>query len=314
MTRILSYNILRGGTGRVDQLARIIGSTQADIVGLVEAINPHVVEELAQRLDMPFFVSGQAKGEKRRHLAVLSRLPILELQVHMRPGIFTRRSILEVCIEEAGEKPLTLFVVHLTSRFHKGRESNRIRRREVQEILRIAASKRGFPHVILGDFNSVAPGEPVKGSSILRYFLSLRQARRQKPAPFPRNTGRSIRRLLRRALFGRAMQTVVRSKVLSTIVDLISPVYARGGIDLLLKAGYVDCFRQLNPRSPGFTCFAALPAGRIDFIFASPELAQRLSNSQVVTKGEGVNGAEASDHLAVYAEFEGATSSLTALI
>jgi exonuclease III len=93
--------------------------------------------------------------------------------------------------------------------------------------------------------------------------------------------------------------------VLSTIVDLISPVYAQGGIDLLLKAGYVDCFRRVNPRSPGFTCVAALPAGRIDFIFASPEVAQRLSNSQVVTEGEGVNGAEASDHFAVYAEFEG---------
>jgi len=306
MTRILSYNILRGGTGRVDQLARIIGSTQADIVGLVEAINPYVVEELAQRLDMPFFVSGRAKGERRQHLAVLSRLPILEARIHMCPGIFTRRSILEVYIEEAGEKPLTLFVVHLTSRFHKGRESNRIRRREVQEILRIAASKRGFPHVILGDFNSVAPGEPVKGSSLLRYFLSLHQARRQKSVSFVPHAVRRIRHSLRRALFKRAMQTIVRSKVLSRIVDLISPVYAQGGFDLLFKAGYVDCFRQANPRSPGFTCFAALPAGRIDFIFASPELAQRLSNSQVVMEGEGVNGAEASDHLPVYAEFEGA--------
>jgi endonuclease/exonuclease/phosphatase family metal-dependent hydrolase len=305
MTRILSYNILRGGTGRVDQLARIIGSTRADVVGLVEAINPRVVEELAQRLDMPFYVSGQTKGEKRQHLAVLSRLPILEAQIHMHPGIFTRRSILEVCIEGVLEKPLTLFVVHLTSRFHQGRESNRIRCREIQEILHIVAPKRGLPHVILGDFNSVAPGEPVKGSSILRYFLSLRQARRQKSTPFVPYAGRSIRRLLRRALFERAMQTIVRSKVLSTIVDLISPVYAQGGIDLLLKAGYVDCFRRANPCSPGFTCFAALPAGRIDFIFASPELAQRLSNSQVVTEGEGVNGAEASDHLAVYAEFEG---------
>src|SRR5215472_4267374 len=141
MTRILSYNILRGGTGRVNQLARIIESTQASVVGLVEAINPRVVEELAQRLDMPFFVSGQTRGKKRQHLAVLSRLPILEVQVHMHPGIFTRRSILEVCIEEAGEKPLTLFLVHLTSRFQRGQESNRIRRREVQEILRIAASK-----------------------------------------------------------------------------------------------------------------------------------------------------------------------------
>ncbi len=304
VTRILTYNILRGGTHRVDQLTSLIRSVHPDIVGLVEATNLQVIEELAQRLGMQFSLGGQAREEKRGHIAVLSRLPIIQAQVHTQPDIFTRQNLLEVCIEEPGERPLILFVVHLTSRFHKGRESNRIRRGEVQEILRIMASKPGTPHVLIGDFNSVAPGEPVRGSSLLRSLLQLDQLHKEKPALFVPYANLSIVRSFRRHFFLRKiLQTIVRSKVLCILVDTISVVYARGGIDLLLKAGYRDCFRRVNPHSLGFTYPASTPVGRVDFIFASPELAGRLSNCNIVTEGEGVSGAEASDHLPVCAEF-----------
>ena len=72
---------------------------------------------------------------------------------------------------------------------------------------------------------------------------------------------------------------------------------------MLRKAGYIDCFRLKNPKDPGFTCPASSLAGRIDYIFASPELAERLSASYVVTEGNGFRGDEASDHLPVVAEF-----------
>jgi endonuclease/exonuclease/phosphatase family metal-dependent hydrolase len=207
MTRILSYNILVGGTQRIDQLTGIIQSTYPDIIGLVEATNPQVVEELANRLGMEFRLTGQGKRAKDWQLAVLSRFPIIQARV---------------------QKP-SLFVP--------------------------------YP-----DLGTLSP--------------------------------------LRRYITKQTMHTILRSKLLSALVDWISPVYAQGGIDLLLKAGYVDCFRRVNPRSPGFTCPAAAPAGRIDFIFASPEVAQRLSNCCVVTEGEGVHGEEASDHLPVCAEFD----------
>jgi endonuclease/exonuclease/phosphatase family metal-dependent hydrolase len=309
VTRILSYNILGGGTHRVDQLTSLIRSTRPDIVGLVEATNPQVIEQLAQRLGMQFSVNGQAEREERRHLAVLSRLPIVQTQIHTRPDIFTRQDLLEVRIEEAGERQLTLFVVHLTSRFHKGRESNRIRRGEVQEILRIIASMQGTPHVLMGDFNSVAPGEPVRGSSLLRSLLQLDQPHKEKPALFVPYANLNIVRSFRQHIFLRKiLQTIVRSKVLCTLVDAMSVVYAQGGIDLLLKAGYTDCFRQVNPHLLGFTYPASTPVGRVDFIFASPELAGRLSNCNILTEGEGISGAEASDHLPVCAEFADALS------
>ena len=92
--------------------------------------------------------------------------------------------------------------------------------------------------------------------------------------------------------------------MLSGLFDEAGSLYvARGTIRQLRKAGCVDSFRSMNPRAYGFTCPSQAPAGRIDYIFASPELAARLSACQVVTEGEGVRGDEASDHLPVLAEF-----------
>src|SRR5438309_4433225 len=100
MTRILTYNILLGGKGRVDQLAKIISFSQADVVGMVEATNPNVIEELAQRLDMQYKMSGRGTYERDWQMAVLSRLPIVYTQLHTRPDIFYRKHLLEVGLQE----------------------------------------------------------------------------------------------------------------------------------------------------------------------------------------------------------------------
>ena len=65
MTRILSYNILVGGAPRIEQITNIIQSAHPDIVGLVEATNPQVVKELAERLGMQYRMSGfpQHRGD-----------------------------------------------------------------------------------------------------------------------------------------------------------------------------------------------------------------------------------------------------------
>ncbi len=59
----------------------------------------------------------------------------------------------------------------------------------------------------------------------------------------------------------------------------------------------------MHPHDFGFTCPSAAPAGRIDFIFSSPQLAQRLETCDPVIDGDGVSGNAASDHLAVAATF-----------
>jgi endonuclease/exonuclease/phosphatase family metal-dependent hydrolase len=302
MTRILTYNILVGGTHRVDQLTALIGSTQADIVGLAEATDPQVVEEIAQRLGMQFRLSGRGKSRHDWQLAVLSRLPIVHTQVHTHPEIFNRRHLLEVCVEEPGGQRLTVFVIHQISNFHRGLESARKRRGEVQETLRIMASHAGTPHLLMGDFNSVAPGDTFKGSKLIRYFLSRQsQATRQKLAIKARNRRQPM--IFRHALLVKIIRMVAHSKLLSPLLDIMAVIIGQGGIDLLLKAGYVDCFRRIHPHEPGPTFHSSVPSGRIDFIFASPDLAERLLTCEVVTEGNGVCGSESSDHLPVYAEF-----------
>ncbi len=297
MTRILSYNILVGGTRRVDQLTTVIRSADPDVVGLAEATNPKVVEELASRLGMQFRLSGYGKGARDWHLAVLSRLPILHTHVHTRPA-FDRKYLLEVQVEEASGSPLTLFVIHQRSNFHKGPQSNRIRRAEIQEILNIMSAYQGQPHLLMGDFNSLAPGDSLQASRLLRSSVR-KQRTEQRSARKTRSWKKFSRHLVRQAV-----GVIVNNSAGSFIVDKVAPTYARGGIDLLLQVGYVDCFRQVNPDALGFTCPAIIPSGRIDFIFASPELAARLFDSSVISSVPGIQAHEASDHLAVCADFK----------
>ena len=303
MTRILSYNILAGGKRRVGQLTNIIRSAHPDIVGLVEANSLQAVEELADRLGMQYRISGGPTQAQDWQTALLSHLPIVETHSHFHSDILTR-PVLEVCLEEEDGHKVTVFVTHLAAAFYRGRGGDSIRRREVQEILRIMASKRGTPHLLMGDFNAIAPGDRLQASMLVRYLAAMDLRYRQQPhaavghpnldfvVPWPL---RFLNPLLR---------VIPRSKVLSALFDEAGSIYApRGSISMVRNAGYIDCFRHTNPGDPGFTCPAAALAGRIDYIFASPELAERLTECCVVTEGNGLRGDEASDHLPVVAQF-----------
>lgn len=75
---------------------------------------------------------------------------------------------------------------------------------------------------------------------------------------------------------------------------------SRPALRPLLTAGYVDCYRVLHPRAPGYTYPAHHPWLRLDYVFASPELAHGLHTCEVV----GGNVArQASDHFPVRAAF-----------
>jgi len=277
MTRILSYNILAGGNRRVDQLTKIISSANPDIVGLVEANSLQAVEELAGRLGMQYRMNANPAKEKDWQIALLSRLQIVETYSHIHADILTK-PILEACIEEKDGRKLTVFVAHLSASFYQARGGDGIRRREIQEILRIMAPKRGIPHLLMGDFNAIAPGDRLKASALLRYLITMDlQYRRNPHEDFGHPNLDAVVPEPLRFLYP-LLQTIPRSKVLCALIDEAGSLYAsRGSISMLREAGYIDCFRYTNPYDPGFTCPAAAPAGRIDYIFASPEIAGRLS-------------------------------------
>lgn len=303
MTRILSYNILVGGQPRINQIASMIQSVDPDVVGLVEATNPRVVETLAKRLHMQYRMSAYGQHSTDWQAAVLSRLPIIRTQTHVHPGILTK-PLLEVCVEQADSSQLTVFIAHLTASFSHGRAGDSIRRDEVREILRIMAPLQGTPHLLMGDFNALAPGDRLRGSKLLRYLVAMDTRHKQDAKGSIGHPYLNFVVPPAFHIFNPMLRVIPRSRWLSAIFDELVTLYApRGSIGLLLKAGYTDSFRYTNPRASGFTCPAGAPAGRIDYIFASPEMARCLTNCKIVTAGNGIQGEKASDHYPVLAEF-----------
>lgn len=74
----------------------------------------------------------------------------------------------------------------------------------------------------------------------------------------------------------------------------------RQTIQRILDAGYADCWRMLHPEASGYTYPSGSPWLRLDYVFASPEMAARLRACEVAS-GEKALGA--SDHLPVLAAF-----------
>jgi endonuclease/exonuclease/phosphatase family metal-dependent hydrolase len=317
MTRVVSYNILAGGynlraheTNRTEQLLKIIRSVQPDVVGLPEAIHqqitkkPFVVEELAEALGMQFIPSGKPIVRTDYQSGMMTRLPVVYKKIHDLPGILAR-PLLEVCLEESNGQHLTVFVTHLSASFNRRWAGNHIRVREVQEIMRIMAPlyTEGKPHLLMGDFNSLAPQDAFKASALLKYVVH-QETRWIKQSisdghPYLNSVVPPKLRVLNPLL-----RTIAQNELLCRFFDVAAYFYAPRGCIQPLNEKYADCFRTLHPNENGFTCPAAAPAGRIDYIFANKVLAERLQRCEVLETGEdGVMGSDASDHLAIMAEF-----------
>jgi len=301
MTRVLTYNILLGGKGRVDQLAKMISFSQADVVGMVEATDPNVIEELAQRLDMQYRMTGRGTYHRDWQSAMLSRLPIVHTQLHTRPDIFYRKHLLEVGLQEPDGTQLSVFVIHQPAGYRSPQGSSQIRRAEIQEILSIMSKRQGSPHLLLGDFNSIAPGDRLHGSDLVLYFIQQYERKLQSHPEHRASMSRS--RQLRDCAINSTLRLLLGTRGGKMLIDYAGQIFGRGGIDLLLQAGYKDSFRYLHPEDLGFTFPAARPACRIDYIFVSPELAKRLTASTVITTLPDMCGDKASDHLPIYMDF-----------
>ncbi len=72
-------------------------------------------------------------------------------------------------------------------------------------------------------------------------------------------------------------------------------------VSAIERAGWVDCFRLRNPRASGLTLGTGRRVARVDYIFASKSLAQRLVGCRVLTHPDLL---AASDHSPVWAEFD----------
>jgi endonuclease/exonuclease/phosphatase family metal-dependent hydrolase len=145
--RLLTYNIQRGGAGRVETIAAIINACSPDVVILQEATRPDVVETLAASTGM-----SDARSFARQSLGYLSRRPVAHAEWH-RPRL-SRHAFIEVVPEG---NALRIFGVHLSAVHAAWTERRRLF--ELHALLAsIAEHQHGF-HVLAGDFNTLAPGE-----------------------------------------------------------------------------------------------------------------------------------------------------------
>ena len=152
--RILSYNILKGGVGREEHLATVINDQAPDIVVLQEATRPDLVEQLARATNM--VVSGAMRG---RSLGFMSRVPIAAHR-WIRPR-WSQHAFLELVPEGFDVR---IFGVHLSAVHAAWTEARRVR--ELRSLLAAIAAHDQTHHVLIGDFNTLAPGERLQVSKL----------------------------------------------------------------------------------------------------------------------------------------------------
>jgi endonuclease/exonuclease/phosphatase family metal-dependent hydrolase len=145
--RLLSYNIRFGGTGREADIAAVVAGCAADLVVLQEASNPDVVQRVAERCGMPYFASRAGES-----VAFMSRLEI-EHHAWYSPWPL-RRAFLEIVPRGLS---WCVFGVHLSAIHSNWTERRRVV--ELRTLLHGIRDHQHGPHVVVGDFNTLAPGE-----------------------------------------------------------------------------------------------------------------------------------------------------------
>lgn len=151
--RVLTYNIYLGGTDRLEAIHTVLAHAKADVISLTEADDPGVVATLAKRLEMHHI---WAQGSGDRHIATLSRFPILTWRLHKTPPL--TQAVLETQIDLPA-MPITIYNVHFLPYLLLPFE---IRRWQAAgKLLQIIGDRQPGPHLIMGDLNAIAPGDRV---------------------------------------------------------------------------------------------------------------------------------------------------------
>lgn len=132
----------------------------------------------------------------------------------------------------------------------------------VFQLRRVIRREQHGAHLIMGDLNTFAPGDRVDIETLLR-FTSDRDRQRHARQRYK---------------------------------------FLRIAHRQLVRAGYLDCYRRLNPIADGFSFMRhQIPISRMDFVLADAQLATRLICCDIVHSDTAY---EASDHFPVVAGFQ----------
>ncbi|MEP6636490.1 MAG: endonuclease/exonuclease/phosphatase family protein [Acidobacteriota bacterium] len=145
--KLLSYNIRFGGRGRESRIADVIRAIAPDIVVFQEATDTRVIEQIAATNGFPHWAA-----QRSHSIAYMSRVEMEYHEWHYPAG--AKHSFLEIVLPGGDAR---IFGLHLSSTFSKW--SERRRGREIRALLEgIKRHQQGF-HLLVGDFNTLAPGE-----------------------------------------------------------------------------------------------------------------------------------------------------------
>lgn len=247
---VMTYNICDGGDGRLALIRQVIADARVDVILVNEADNEAMTAELANDLGMNLI---WARGSGQKHIGFLSRLPIVRWEIYNRRPI--TQAMLVVEIETTTGERVDIYGAHLLPYFML-LPYELARWRAVSAMLGVIQPHAHVPHLVMGDFNAVAAGEPVD--------LTI----------FPRK----IRRLM-----------LLQANRMAHLT--LRP---------LLRAGYTDAYRVLNPERPGRTWVPNHLSARLDYIFADEQLSERLRECEVYATPPADR---ASDHYPLVARF-----------
>ncbi|MBI1877613.1 MAG: endonuclease/exonuclease/phosphatase family protein [Chloroflexi bacterium] len=151
--RVLTYNLYFGGADRLEDIYTVLAHVDADVIALTEADDPAVVATLAERLGLHDI---WAEGSGDRHIATLSRFPILDWQIYRQPPL--TQAVLETkLVTPAG--PITTYNAHFLPTLLLPFEIRRWQ--AVGKLLQVIGARRPGPHLIMGDLNAIASGDRV---------------------------------------------------------------------------------------------------------------------------------------------------------
>ena len=146
--RLLSYNVRFGGVGREDRIAAVIRACEPDLVVLQEATRVDVVKRLSEQVvDMKYWASKPGHS-----VAFLSRIEVEHHEWHYDRDL--QRPFMEIVLQGSS---LRVYGIHLRATHSNYTERGRMR--EVRALLRCIKEYREGFHLLVGDFNTLAPGE-----------------------------------------------------------------------------------------------------------------------------------------------------------
>ena len=298
----------------------------ADVVALQEVREVDYVRDLAADLGMEIFLGEPSDPDSPMHTAILTRLPVRAWRNRRHHGRMLRSHL--HCDIETGGAVLPLVGVHclhLAARFGDRNKGEARRIREIGAVLTDIADEPPLPHMLLGDFNALSPGDDILATSFFRRMNDLRRAGLLvvgsngilTPLAPQVGDGNGLADRWRRAgvdprLLGgipalpRVVAPLTVGLPVSRAMDrFLGRLIERWTIERLLKEGYVDCYRDVHPRARGLTCATWQLSARVDYVFATPDLATRVVGADVVggRTWPDPDAAVASDHYPVVADF-----------